>query len=109
LTDGSDGDGAKVAEFGTISRHLRPERLLDSAQIQYEAVIEKRNGKKIEFIIKADGTLDSIEEPVMLDELPSKVADTVKKAIGEGKVEAVEKVTKDGTATYEVGCTLKSF
>jgi hypothetical protein len=27
----------------------------------------------------------------------------------QGKVEAVEKVTKDGTATYEVGCTLKSF
>jgi hypothetical protein len=52
---------------------VRLEKAEDEGQIQYEAVTEKRNGKKIEFIIKADGTLDSIEEPVMLDELPSKV------------------------------------
>jgi uncharacterized membrane protein YkoI len=82
---------------------VRLEKAEDEGQIQYEALTEKGNGKKIEFIIKADGTLDSTEEPVMLDELPSKVAETVKKAIRDGKVEAVEKVTKDGTATYEVG------
>jgi hypothetical protein len=42
---------------------------------------------------------------IKLDQAPA----AVQKAIGEGKVEAVEKVTKDGTATCEVGCTLKSF
>jgi len=42
---------------------------------------------------------------IKLDQAPA----AVQKAIGEGRVEAVEKVTKDGTATYEVGCTLKSF
>jgi hypothetical protein len=86
-----------------LNRIVRVEKAEDEGQIQYEALTQKGNGKKIEFIIKADGTLDSTEEPITLDELPGKVADTVKKAIGDGKVVAVEKVTKDGTATYEVG------
>ena len=70
---------------------VRLEKAEDEGQIQYEALTEKGNGKKIEFIIKADGTLDSTEEPIMLDELPSKVADTVKgfKGIAEGKYDDI--------------------
>jgi biopolymer transport protein ExbD len=82
---------------------VRVEKADEDGQIQYEALTEKANGKKIELIIKADGTLDSTEEPITLSELTGKVADTAKTTIGAGKVEAVERVTKDGTVTYEVG------
>jgi len=82
---------------------VRVEKADEDGQIQYEALTQKENGKKIEFIIKADGTLDSTEEPISLGELTGKVADTAKAAIGTGKVEAVERVTKDGTVAYEVG------
>jgi hypothetical protein len=82
---------------------IRVEKAEDEGQIRYEALTEKEDGKRIEFIITADGALDSTEEPITLGELPGKIADRVKKAIGDGKVGALEKVTKDGTVTYEVG------
>jgi hypothetical protein len=82
---------------------IRVEKAEDEGQIRYEALTEKKDGKRIEFIIKADGTLDSTEEPITLDELPGSVADALKKSIGGGKVGDFEKVTKDGIVTYEVG------
>jgi putative PepSY-like beta-lactamase-inhibitor len=92
-----------IKERAGSNKIIRLEKADEDGQIQYEALVEKENGKKIEFAIKADGTLDAVEERVTLDELPDKVADTVKKTIGDGKMEAVEKVTKDGTVTYEAG------
>jgi uncharacterized membrane protein YkoI len=82
---------------------VRLEKAEDEGQIRYEALTEKEDGKRIEFIIKADGTLDSTEEPVSINELPAKVAESLKKAVGRGKVEAIEKVIKGGNVTYEVG------
>src|ERR1039458_6151379 len=51
---------------------VRVEKADEDGQIQYEALTEKANGKKIELIIKADGTLDSTEETITLSKMTGK-------------------------------------
>lgn len=92
-----------IKEQAGSNKIVRIEKADEDGHIQYEALTEKANGKKIEFIVKADGSLDSTEEPLRKDELPGTVADTVKTAVGDGKIHGMERVTKDGTVTYEVG------
>jgi uncharacterized membrane protein YkoI len=92
-----------IKEQAGSNKILRIEKANEDGQVQYEALTQKEGGNKIEFIIKTDGTLDSTEEPITLGELTGKVAETAKTAIGTGQVKAVERITKDGTVTYEVG------
>ena len=64
----------------------------------------KENGKEYEATYSADGTLLQKEEEIDRESLPGPVADAVKKAYPEAKIEEVEKLMKpDNTVTgYEV-------
>jgi hypothetical protein len=84
------------------NRIIQVEKAEDAGQIRYEALTEKRDGKTIEFIFKSDGTLVSTEEPIERAELPEIIAETLKEAIGNGRISLFEKVVSNGIATYEV-------
>ena len=91
-----------IKHLAGSNKIIRIEKAHDDGKIEYEALTEKSNGKKIEFIIKADGTLDSTEERLDKNELSSDVAKTVESAVAGGKIHAIERITKEGVVTYEV-------
>lgn len=91
-----------ISEQTGSNKLVKLEKADEDGQIQYEALTQKPNGKKIEFVFKVDGTLDSTEEPISPAELPSPIADQVKTAVNGAPLKAVERVTRDGTVTYEV-------
>ena len=82
---------------------IRIEKATEHDQVQYEALTKKSDGKKIEFILNADGSLDATEEPISKGELPDAVAKTVGSTVAGGKIHGIERITKDGSVTYEVG------
>lgn len=81
---------------------LRVEKADEDGQIQYEALTEKPDGKKIELIITSDGNLDSTEERLSKTALPATVAQAMDSAVGDGHFKGVERVTKGQAVTYEV-------
>ena len=82
---------------------IRVEKADEGGKTQYEVLTRTANDRKIEFIVNPDGTLDSTEEPLKVNELPAGVTSTIQKAVAGGKLDSVERVTKDGTVTYEAG------
>lgn len=92
-----------IKKIAGPNKILSVEKAHDEDKVEYEVLTEKANGKKMEFIIKSDGRLDSTEEPLTQDQLPGAVAKTVGQTVGDGKIHNLERVTKDGEVTYEVG------
>lgn len=76
----------------------------EDGKVVYEVQLIK-TGKKTEITIASDGTLLSVEEEVSLSEVPEAVRKTIQAKAGSGKVESVEKVTKDGKTSYEAKVT----
>lgn len=84
-------------------RIIRVEKADEDGQVQYEVLTKNADRRKIEYILKTDGSLDSTEEKLGKNALPAAVAGMAKTAVADGKIEGVEKVAKNGVVTYEVG------
>lgn len=59
------------------------------------------NGRTRDFMLDAQGKLLSVEEQTTLAEIPEKARAAILKAVGTGKLQLVEKVTKGDTTFYE--------
>ena len=83
---------------------MRIEKATEQRQVHYEALIKRApSGSEIEFIFNSDGSLDSTEERLSIQELPVSVQKASKAAVGNGNISAAERRIKGGTITYEVG------
>jgi len=88
---------------GTGATVIKVEKATEDGKLQYEVKTMNGNGKIVEYVVKPDGSLDSTEEKTSLESLPGGVAGAAKMAVGDGTIRNVEKVTKAGNVTYEVG------
>ena len=89
---------------GSGSKIMRIEKATDQRPVQYEALIKRaQSGSEIEFIFNSDGSLDSTEEPLSIQELPVTVQRASKTVVGNGNISTAERRIKGGTITYEVG------
>ena len=89
---------------GSDSKIMRIEKATEQRQVQYEALIKRApSGSEIEFIFNSDGSLDSTEEPLSIQELPVTVQRASKTVVGNGNISTAERRTKGGTITYELG------
>jgi uncharacterized lipoprotein NlpE involved in copper resistance len=93
-----------IMEHVGSDKIMRIEKVTEQRQVQYEALIKRApSGSEIEFIFNSDGSLDSTEEPVSIQELPVTVQRASKTVVGHGIFSTAERRIKGGTITYEVG------
>jgi hypothetical protein len=89
---------------GSGSKIMRIQKATEQRQVQYEALIKRApSGSEIEFIFNSDGSLDSTEERLSIQELPVNVQRASKTVVGNGNISTAERRIKGGTITYEVG------
>lgn len=78
---------------------------VDKGKTTFEVAIEHEK-KALDLALKADGTLLEIEQAIAAKDLPTKVADALKKKFPGGKIDRAEKITsfEDGKeeTEYEV-------
>ena len=93
-----------IKEHAGSGKIMRIEQVTERRQVQYEALIRRApSGSEIEFIFNSDGSLDSTEEPLSIQELPATVQRASKTVVGKGNISTAERRIKGGTITYEVG------
>ncbi len=93
-----------IKEHAGSGKIMRIEKATELRQVQYEALIKRApSGSEIEFIFNSDGSLDSTEEPLSIQELPVTVQRASKTVVGNGNISTAERRIKGGTITYEVG------
>lgn len=93
-----------IKEHAGSGKIMRIEKATEQRQVQYEALIKRApSGSEIEFIFNSDGSLDSTEEPLSIQELPVTVQRASKTVVGNGNISTAERRIKGGTITYEVG------
>jgi hypothetical protein len=93
-----------IKERAGSGKIMRIEKATEQRQVQYEALIKRTpSGSEIEFIFNSDGSLDSTEEPLSIQELPITVQRASKTVVGNGNISTAERRIKGGTITYEVG------
>src|SRR6201994_2923058 len=93
-----------IKEHAGSGKIMRIEKATEQRQVQYEALIKRApSGSEIEFIFNSDGSLDSTEEPLSIQELPVTVQRASKTVVGHGIFSTAERQTKGGSITYEVG------
>jgi uncharacterized lipoprotein NlpE involved in copper resistance len=92
-----------IKKHAGIGKIMRIEKATEQRQVQYEALIKRAlSGSEIEFIFNSDGSLDSTEEPLAIQELPATVQRASKTVVGNGNISTAERRIKGGTITYEV-------
>jgi uncharacterized membrane protein YkoI len=72
----------------------------EDGKVAYEFQIVQ-SGKKSEITVAADGKLLSVEEEVVLADVPSAVRHTMETQATGGKLGTLEKVTEDGKTVFE--------
>ena len=93
-----------IKEHAGSGKIIRIEKATEQRQVQYEALIKRApSGREIEFIFNSDGSLDSTEEPLSIQELPGTVQRASKTVVGSGNISTAERRIKGGTINYEVG------
>lgn len=80
------------------------DKITDGDKVTYEATIA-RPGKDIEIEFSADGKIILTDEAVKLEDCPAPVQATIKAQVGNGKINLIEKVLKDGVTYYEAEIT----
>lgn len=77
----------------------------EDGKLQYEVSLTV-NGHGKDVAIAPDGTINEVEEEVVLDKLPAAVRDALTKKAGAGKIMKVESLTKKGAlVAYEAQVT----
>ena len=89
-----------IKKHATESEIKKIEKGEDDGKTVYEVAISK-NGKDSELTIARNGKLLSVEEVIPLADVPKAAQKTINAQAGTAKIEAVEKVTKDGQVSYE--------
>jgi hypothetical protein len=93
-----------IKEHAGSGKIMRIQKATELRQVQYEALIKRApSGSEIEFIFNSDGSLDSTEEPLSIQELPATVQRASKTVVGDRNISTAERRIKGGTITYEVG------
>ncbi len=90
---------AKIGD-GTVDN---VEKNFDDDGISYQIGFTTKDGRESSFSLAASGTLES--EEVALADTPAPVQATIKKEVGNGKVQDVDKIYDPDGVTYEVGIT----
>src|ERR1700751_4136414 len=89
-----------IKEHAGSGKIMRIEKATEQRQVQYEALIKRApSGSQIEFIFDSDGSLDSTEEPLAIQELPGTVQRACKTVVSNGKISTAERRIKGGTIT----------
>ncbi len=74
---------------------------MEDGKLQYELSLTV-NGHGKDVAIAPDGTINEVEEEVVLAKLPAAVSDALKRKAGAGEIKKVESLTKHGTlVAYE--------
>jgi uncharacterized lipoprotein NlpE involved in copper resistance len=93
-----------IKEHAGSGEIMRIEKATEQRQVQYEALIKRApSGSEIEFIFNSDGSLDSTEESLSIQELPVTVQRASKTVVGNRNISTAERRIKGGNITYEVG------
>lgn len=88
----TESAGATIKGFATEVEH---------GQRFYEMTLDV-NGHNKDVLIDKDGNVVELEEEVTMDSLPASVQEALKKAAGDGTIQTIESLTKNGTiVAYE--------
>ena len=110
----------KPEQEKTITKNQVPQAVLDAFNRAYDSAIVKEyaeeskngqklyevscefEGRKIDAIYNADGTVNAIEEVITVDQLPNTIHQAVAKEFPQFSLKLVEKIVEKGKTNYEV-------